>query len=164
MFNKQEYKKQYYFKNKEKIKERKAQYYFKNKEKIKERKAQYYLNNKNELKEKQKQHYLSHKNEKCKYYLNHKDKIKKYQKLYRLKIKYKLTIEQYNELLIKYNNQCAICHKKFKNDTDIHIDHNHITGKVRGLLCNKHNLLLGMADDNITILNNSIKYLESFNH
>lgn len=35
-----------------------------------------------------------------------------------------------------------------------------IGGKVRGLLCHKCNLMLGLCKDNVTLLNNAIKYLE----
>ena len=38
-------------------------------------------------------------------------------------------------------------------------DHDHKTGKFRGLLCHKHNALLGFADDKIEILEDAINYL-----
>lgn len=40
------------------------------------------------------------------------------------------------------------------------VDHDHVTGTIRGLLCSKCNTLLGMAKDNIAILENAIKYLK----
>jgi hypothetical protein len=64
-----------------------------------------------------------------------------------------------------YNKQggaCLICQKGF-NINKIVIDHNHNTGKIRGLLCNSCNSVLGFSYDNIDILKNSIKYLENFN-
>jgi hypothetical protein len=149
MFNRKEYMIKYRLDNKDKIKKRDKIYNEKHKEIIKNSHHKYYL-----------EHKIERKNWQEQYNLEHQDEIKKWQKEHHLKNKYKLTIEQYNELLIKQNNKCAICGETFI--TTPHIDHDHITGKVRGLLCKKHNLLLGNANDNINILNNAIKYLESF--
>jgi len=88
------------------------------------------------------------------YNLNNK---KKRQEYYRKKL-YNLTELEYLKLLNKQNNKCAICSQTFVKTP--HIDHNHITGKIRGLLCHKCNLMLGLCNDNITLLNNAIGYLE----
>lgn len=53
-----------------------------------------------------------------------------------LRIKYGITLEQYEELLAKQGNACAICQKPadyFK--TNLAVDHDHMTGEIRGLLC-----------------------------
>jgi hypothetical protein len=50
--------------------------------------------------------------------------------------KYNFSLEEYNQMFIKQEGKCAICLKhqnEFK--TALHVDHNHMTGKVRGLLC-----------------------------
>jgi DNA-directed RNA polymerase subunit RPC12/RpoP len=50
--------------------------------------------------------------------------------------KYGLTLIQYNELLRKQKNSCALCERhesEFK--TRLAVDHNHISGEIRGLLC-----------------------------
>ena len=89
---------------------------------------------------------------------------KRKRKGYGLKEKYNITLEQYNEMLIKQNSKCATCGKdqsKFKRAFDV--DHNHITGKVRGLLCWHCNLLIGHAKEDINILKNAIKYMEDCN-
>ena len=56
------------------------------------------------------------------------------------------------------NHKCKICPNLISIDTK-EVDHDHKTGKVRGLLCHRCNLLLGLAKDDINILNNSIIYL-----
>jgi hypothetical protein len=48
--------------------------------------------------------------------------------------------------------------------TKLYVDHDHSTGKVRGLLCQSCNTLLGTAKDNISLLYKSIKYLERTKH
>ena len=59
---------------------------------------------------------------------------------------------------------CFICKNpeitKFKGVVNpLSVDHCHKTGKVRSLLCVKCNALLGMADDNLEILQKAIDYL-----
>lgn len=77
-----------------------------------------------------------------------------------LKATYGLTIEQYDSILESQGNSCAIC----KIDTPsgrgrFHVDHNHITGEIRGLLCHHCNLALGNFKDNISALLSAIDYL-----
>ena len=80
-------------------------------------------------------------------------------KLYQKKAKYGLSEEEYRYLFIKQNNKCDICGESFDSTIPV-VDHNHNTGVVRGLLCSKCNTLLGMAKDNISILENAIIYLK----
>lgn len=79
----------------------------------------------------------------------------------RLKREYNLNINVYNNLLKSQNNQCGIC-KRDLNEIDrkkIHIDHNHKTGQVRGILCFDCNLGLGFLKDDKINLTNAINYL-----
>jgi hypothetical protein len=76
--------------------------------------------------------------------------------------KYKTTKVDIENLLRIRN--CEICRKAIAfGSKNVHlrpnIDHNHITGKLRGLLCGYCNNLLGRCDDNVVILNRAIKYL-----
>ena len=79
-----------------------------------------------------------------------------------LKRLYGITLNEYNQMLLNQNNQCAICnatdpggkHGKFM------VDHCHSTGKVRGLLCKRCNIALGEVRDNPYILQSMIKYLK----
>jgi hypothetical protein len=75
---------------------------------------------------------------------------------------YGISLERYRELEQKQNRVCAICHKADVKSLDI--DHNHKTGKVRGLLCRKCNTALGSfhGDDGPSVLNNAIAYIEKF--
>ena len=89
-----------------------------------------------------------------------KDKRKNSQ----LKYDYGITLEQYNELLVKQQGSCSIC-KSFTpgrvGSNYFHVDHCHNTNKVRGLLCNSCNLGLGSFKDNTSTLEKAIEYLNN---
>lgn len=70
--------------------------------------------------------------------------------------RYNLSIEDYNILFERSNGVCEIC----KRTEATCIDHDHKTNEVRGLLCDRCNLMIGMAEDKIELLISAIKYLE----
>jgi len=80
----------------------------------------------------------------------------------RLKEKYGLTPGEWETLFETQGKKCAICksdsprQKNAKWDTD----HDHDTGKVRGILCSHCNRLLGAAYDDLAILQAAIEYLK----
>lgn len=78
---------------------------------------------------------------------------------YKIKSRYGLSKEEYNLLLSRYKS-CAICNCNFKCTP--HIDHDHVTNGIRGLLCPNCNKGLGLFRDNPAVLINAAKYLLSF--
>jgi hypothetical protein len=79
--------------------------------------------------------------------------------------KYNISKEELSNMITLQNNKCKICRRDFKECKRV-IDHDHKTGKVRGLLCNRCNMFLGWVENNIIsieALNNMIIYLKSFN-
>lgn len=79
-----------------------------------------------------------------------------------------MTLKEYDQMFETQNGVCAICRKpetkKDKNGVNgtyrrLSVDHNHKTGKVRGLLCGKCNVILGLAQDNPDILAEATAYL-----
>ena len=65
------------------------------------------------------------------------------------------------QLFIKQDGCCRICGKPEKDmKRKLHLDHCHITGHIRGLLCNACNLLLGIAKDNVYTLQSAERYLQ----
>ena len=70
---------------------------------------------------------------------------------------YGLTEETYQTLLTKQDNKCAVCLEQFKNNP--HIDHNHSSGQVRGLLCTNCNRGIGLLKDNPETLQRAATYL-----
>lgn len=80
-----------------------------------------------------------------------------------MKHRYGITFESRAIMLREQDNKCAVCEKEFNIDTvgsKPHIDHNHVDGKVRGLLCHNCNLGLGYFKDNPEILQKAIAYLK----
>jgi hypothetical protein len=75
--------------------------------------------------------------------------------------KYKITLEQYNAVLDAQGGKCAICKggDPGGGTNRFHVDHDHITEKVRGLLCSKCNQMLGYADDKPETLRAAANYL-----
>lgn len=78
-----------------------------------------------------------------------------------LKKQYGLTLERYDEMVEEQHGGCAICgeppdgkHKYF------HVDHNHETMIVRGLLCSRCNTAIGLFKEDIDRMKLAIKYLE----
>ena len=63
-------------------------------------------------------------------------------------------------MFIAQDGRCAICERDVcEIPRGLYIDHDHKTGKVRGLLCDRCNMSLGGFKDNVIILQNAINYL-----
>lgn len=88
--------------------------------------------------------------------------------VYSLKRRYGITAADYIALAEAQNDCCAICGLSFadarpqKNDQTqrLHVDHDHTTGKVRGLLCFRCNNGLGFFRDDISALEAAVAYLK----
>ena len=76
-----------------------------------------------------------------------------------LKSKYNISPEEYNLLLNKQNQVCAICHNMCITGRKLAVDHNHKTGKIRGLLCSECNNGIGKLKDDPELLKRAIVYL-----
>ena len=80
-----------------------------------------------------------------------------------LKRLYDITLSQYFSLLDKQHGQCALC-RAFTSGRKLDVDHDHVTKKVRGLLCRRCNRMLGLANDRIELLYAAIRYLKHSKH
>jgi len=85
----------------------------------------------------------------------HPERFRRYS---RLKL-YGLTHGQLLELLAAQHGVCAICSEQMTEAT-LHVDHDHNTGAVRGLLCPKCNAALGFLSDSPARLRAALVYLE----
>lgn len=67
----------------------------------------------------------------------------------------------YDEMLAVQGGVCAICGKSNKPATKrLAVDHNHETDRTRGLLCDRCNVGIGHAKENLEVLEEAIAYLE----
>lgn len=77
-----------------------------------------------------------------------------------LKMKFGLTVDEYNDLLSVQGGKCAICRTRTdRQKQHMAVDHCHQTGKIRGILCSSCNKGIGHFKDNPTLLNRAIVYL-----
>jgi hypothetical protein len=87
------------------------------------------------------------------------------QKNYRQELvrKYGVEFEWFDNQFELQNGQCAVCKKELigsDKQNKPHVDHCHTTGKVRGILCNRCNTVLGLCNDDQKLFTNLIRYLE----
>ncbi len=78
-----------------------------------------------------------------------------------------LTLDQYHAIVEKQDFCCAICGEVPTDNCGgshdgFHIDHHHVTGKVRGLLCGTCNVGIGMLKDSSEVIIKAAEYLERF--
>jgi hypothetical protein len=79
---------------------------------------------------------------------------------YNIKQKYGLSLEELDEMVLLRQNLCEICGSLF--DPVPHIDHDHETGEIRGLLCSPCNKGLGHFRDNEVLLERAQEYLARY--
>jgi hypothetical protein len=75
---------------------------------------------------------------------------------------YGITPEQFEKMRMAQNNQCDICKLPFVPHKVPFVDHDHITGAVRGLLCTHCNRGLGGFKDTISILESAQEYIKRY--
>lgn len=79
---------------------------------------------------------------------------------YVIKSLYGITLDERDSIFKKQRGVCAICKLAIKGKQEI--DHCHSSGAVRGILCHRCNMLLGMAQDSIKTLMSAIRYLKKY--
>jgi Recombination endonuclease VII len=79
----------------------------------------------------------------------------------RLRYIYGISLEEYAAMLAHQGGVCAICKKKPDKGKPLCVDHCHVTGMVRGLLCQKCNSVLAFGNDDPDILRAAIAYLQA---
>lgn len=83
-----------------------------------------------------------------------------------LKDRYGITLKRYNEILNDQNGVCVICKRTALESLSardqakrLFVDHCHLTGTVRGLLCRGCNLGLGFFNESLYCFHNAIEYI-----
>lgn len=73
---------------------------------------------------------------------------------------YGISIDEYNRILMEQHGTCAICCGVPKGRKSLAVDHDHTTGQVRGLLCEKCNIGIGSFKDDPMLMQTAIAYLK----
>jgi len=173
------YQKQYRLKNKAKLLSRESKWRKRNRLRIYKYQKLWYKNNKDKYKVYAKRYAVKNHDKLLAhvktYRSEHPDKVRVIEKRFREKYKerlyrkrrqayckatYGITLEQKEEMIVKQQNKCLICNHAFSDAQHTHVDHDHITKKVRGILCSSCNCMLAFSKDNINILKSGIKYLK----
>ena len=82
-----------------------------------------------------------------------------YSRDYYLRKNYKISADQYDKMVIDRNGLCDICSSPCPRHNKLSVDHNHNTGKIRGLLCHKCNNGIGLFNDNEELLRKAAEYV-----
>lgn len=167
MFDRKAYARDWYLRNKEKVKERNRAHYQANQEahrakaqrwqeanpeRAKELQREYRDRNRAEVRERGKKHYREN-----------KDRALAQSRVRKLK-RYALTPESYAAMLAAQGGRCKICGSTKAVRTgegSFSVDHCHETGKVRGLLCRRCNAALGGFRDSPELLEMALVYLRN---
>lgn len=114
----------------------------------------YYKNNKGEIRKRNMQ-----------WQKEHPDRVRHHS----LMSSHGISLEEYNQKIEEQDGKCDICHqpesrinKRTGKTKFLCVDHNHETGKVRGLLCDDCNIAIGKIKENIETLENAKKYLQKY--
>ena len=144
-----EYQKRWYEANKESVKARSRQWYIANKTRHRQNAKRWAEANKEKAAEYTRR-----------YRLENADKAREDSRRARLKRLYDMTPEEYETMLRSQNDACAICRKP-PNGKPLAVDHNHSTGVVRALLCDRCNHALGHLDEDPERARALATYLEA---
>ena len=79
-----------------------------------------------------------------------------------LKRLYGLSEQEYLALWDAQHGVCAICYMPCKTERRLSVDHNHKTGRIRGLLCQRCNHVLGLMDESPDRLRRAALYIETY--
>lgn len=76
---------------------------------------------------------------------------------------YDITAEELTQKELNQSDGCKICSAKTNGRISFHVDHDHITGVVRDLLCTRCNTLIGFSHGEPDVLRKAADYLDRWN-
>jgi hypothetical protein len=93
-----------------------------------------------------------------------REKVLNLKARFNLKDKYGITLDQYNIMLSSQNGVCAICGMQDRNGKRLSVDHNHVNGNVRALLCSDCNCAIGLMKENTELIGKMLDYLNKYDN
>lgn len=143
------YKQEWYAKNSEREKQKRRDYYQANKAKAIANSREWSLANPERVKERQ-----------ARWRAANPDKLRELNRKSRLKLAYGLTVEEWETMFEAQGRACKCCGSPDpKASNGWHVDHCHDSKRVRGILCQQCNIMLGCAADDPSILKKGAEYL-----
>jgi hypothetical protein len=84
---------------------------------------------------------------------------------WRLKKDHGITLDEYEQMVSDQGGVCKICRRpprggRTHHDQMLHVDHDHATGRIRGLLCRHCNVAIGFFDEDVEIITAAIRYIQ----
>ena len=175
-----EARKRYYVNNRERILEREKLFRDGHKEQLrasykkyrqsdegKAKKEKYEQENAENLKAKRREWIIAHPEKGRESTKRWKERNPSYERKKHIRRKYGLTLEALRALEEEQNNLCALCQKpetirdRSGGIRPLSIDHDHISGEIRGLLCHRCNAALGLLNDSPELLRAAALYVEN---
>jgi len=149
--------------NPEKVREMNRKYYLNHKEKKNKFSALWKKNHPETVERMRVEYYKNHKEELCIYGSNYRGKntavIKTKDRDRGLKRRYGIGVIEYETMFSLQNGKCAICQNPPDRE-NFFVDHNHDNNKIRGLLCSRCNLAIGLLYDSAEIVRRAADYIE----
>lgn len=90
------------------------------------------------------------------YMATRKVEAAEYRRRWNLAKRYGITMEQYADMFDAQGGVCAVCRQARNRMV---VDHDHVTGRVRGILCQRCNVCLGGLGDNLDGVMKAVRYL-----
>lgn len=78
---------------------------------------------------------------------------------HKLQLRYGITRQEWDRLAAEQNYRCAICKDP---ERSLHLDHCHVSGKPRALLCSQCNTAIGLLGEEVDLLLRAVDYLELY--
>ena len=81
----------------------------------------------------------------------------------KLKALYGINVDQYDKMVYDQGGRCLVCKEiplSKKGKVGLHVDHDHLSGRIRGLLCHGCNVALGHLKENEDIVRNLLSYIQ----
>jgi len=91
--------------------------------------------------------------------ISHTAEYKNAERWRKVKFRYGITESQFAKLVEAQGGECPICKRALGSGKSVHIDHDHLTGLVRGILCASCNSMLGKIERNTGMLRRAQSYL-----
>jgi hypothetical protein len=174
--NRKNYRKGYYLANRERLLRLTREWKKANKERVKRTNTASNAHNKQKINEQKRKYYAANLEERRAYQRRYRkenpEKHIKAGRKYRethpermrwntLKSKYGIQASEFQSMYDAQQGKCGICEEEVKHqDRSTHLDHDHKTGKIRGILCENCNKMLGHARENPRILMAAVEYLK----